>query len=174
MGRSLSYEYLINEHAIWDHPYITLACFWLIHLRQHKLSFFWPHPPPPLCWRNTWMVLIRIITKIGDFLGLVYPRIPDDGVGEVVLLDAHFPARHHVGDDVLRGGVGVYPISVLPNHYYISTFLKNKQVNNYSLWGSCAKSCLFGLGLKKSKCFDASETNPGPPDLNTIHSYWLI
>ena len=79
---------------------------------------------------NVFSLLKLIITKIRDFLGLVYPRIPDDGVGEVVLLDAHFPARHHVGDDVLRGGVGVDPISVLPNHYYISTFLKNKQVNS--------------------------------------------
>ena len=76
--------------------------------------------------------MLKMITEIRNFFGLVYPRIPDDGVGEVVLLDAHFPARHHVGDDVLRGGVGVDPISVLPNHYYISTFLKNKQVNNHS------------------------------------------
>ena len=76
--------------------------------------------------------MLKMITKIRNFFSLVYPRIPDDSVGEVVLLDAHFPARHHVGDDVLRGCVGVDPISVLPNHYYISTFLKNKQVNNHS------------------------------------------
>ena len=97
------------------------------------------------------MRFIRIITKIGDFLGLVYPRIPDDSVGEVVLLDAHFPARDHVGDDVLRGGVGVDPIRVLPNHYYISTFLKNKQVNNYLITHCEADAIkVLGMGLKKS------------------------
>ena len=42
-------------------------------------------------------------------LGSLVPGVPDDGVGEVVLLYSHLPARHHVGHDVLGRGVDVDP-----------------------------------------------------------------
>ena len=36
-----------------------------------------------------------VITKVTHFLGFLVPGVPDDRVGEVVLLDPHLPSRHH-------------------------------------------------------------------------------
>ena len=50
-----------------------------------------------------------VITKVTHFLGFLVPGVPDDRVGEVVLLDPHLPPRHHVGHDVLVRSVDVNP-----------------------------------------------------------------
>ncbi len=66
---------------------------------------------------------VLVVPEVGDLLGLVVPRVPDDGVGEVVLLDAHLPPRHHVGDDVLRRGVGVDAVGPLPDGHHVAALL---------------------------------------------------
>ena len=56
---------------------------------------------------------VLVVPEVGDLLGLVQPGVPDDGVGEVVLLDAHLPAGDDVGDDVLGRRVGVDAVGPL-------------------------------------------------------------
>ena len=46
-------------------------------------------------------------------LGPLVPGVPYDGVGEVVLLDPHLPARHHVRHNVLTRGVDVDPATYI-------------------------------------------------------------
>ena len=53
-----------------------------------------------------------VVTEVVHLLGLLVPRVPDDGVGEIVFLDPHFPSRHDICDDVLVGRVDVNPENV--------------------------------------------------------------
>lgn len=55
-------------------------------------------------------IRVLVIPEIRHLLRPVCPRVPHDRVGEVVLLDAHLPAGHHVCYDVLLRGVLVYPV----------------------------------------------------------------
>lgn len=68
-------------------------------------------------------VRIFVISEIGHVLGLVDPRIPDDGIREVVLLDAHLASRDDVCYDVLLRSVLVYSVCPLVYSDDISTFL---------------------------------------------------
>ena len=66
---------------------------------------------------------VLVVAEVGDLLGLVHPRVPDDGVGEVVLLDAHLAAAHHVGDDVLGRGEGVDAVRPLADGHHVAALL---------------------------------------------------
>ncbi len=68
-------------------------------------------------------VRVLVVSKVGDLLRAVRPGIPDDGVREVVLLNAHLPARHDVGDDVLRRSVRVDAIRPLANRDHVAALL---------------------------------------------------
>ena len=56
---------------------------------------------------------VLVVSEIVHLLGFLIPGVPDDGVWEVVFLDPHLPARHHVGHDVLVRGVDVNPGKVI-------------------------------------------------------------
>lgn len=53
---------------------------------------------------------VLVVTEVTHLLGLLVPGVPDDGVGEVVFLNPHFPTRHHVCDNVLVRRVDVNPV----------------------------------------------------------------
>ena len=52
---------------------------------------------------------VLVVAEVVHLLGFLIPWVPDDGVGKVVFLDPHLPARHHVGHDVLVWCVDVDP-----------------------------------------------------------------
>ena len=52
---------------------------------------------------------VLVVSEVVHLLGFLVPGVPDDGVGKVVFLDPHLPARHHVGNDVLMRSVDVNP-----------------------------------------------------------------
>ena len=68
-------------------------------------------------------VIVTNVLHAAHVAHFVVPRVPDDSVGKVVLLDAHFPPRHHVGDDVFRWRVGVDPVCPLSDGYHVSALL---------------------------------------------------
>ena len=56
---------------------------------------------------------VLVVSEVVHLLGFLIPGVPDDGVGKVVFLDPHLPARNHVGNDVLMRGVDVNPGKVI-------------------------------------------------------------
>ena len=52
---------------------------------------------------------VLVVSEVVHLLGFLLPGVPDDGVGKVVFLDPHFPARHNVGHYVLVRSVDVNP-----------------------------------------------------------------
>ena len=66
---------------------------------------------------------VLVVPEVRDLLGLVEPGVPDDGVGEVVLLDAHLAAADHVGDDVLGRGERVDAVGPLPDGHDVAALL---------------------------------------------------
>lgn len=53
---------------------------------------------------------VLVVPEVAHLLGLLVPRVPDDGVGEIVFLNPHFPTRHDVCDNVLVRRVDVNPV----------------------------------------------------------------
>ena len=60
---------------------------------------------------------VLVVTEVAHLLGLLVPRVPDDGVGEIVFLNPHFPPRHDVCDNVLVRRVDVNPETVFMIKY---------------------------------------------------------
>lgn len=60
---------------------------------------------------------VLVVTEVTHLLGLLVPGVPDDGVGEVVFLNPHFPTRHDVCDNVLVRRVDVNPETVFVGKY---------------------------------------------------------
>lgn len=71
-------------------------------------------------------VRIFVVAKVGHLPRLVQPRIPNDRVRKVILLQTHLPARDHIRDDVLLRSVLVDSIGPLVDRNYISALLINR------------------------------------------------
>ena len=52
-------------------------------------------------------VRVLVVPEVAQLLCLLVPGVPDDRVGQVVLLYPHLPPGHHIGHDVLVGQRGV-------------------------------------------------------------------
>lgn len=62
---------------------------------------------------NTHHVRVLIISEIRQLLCTLHPRVPQHRVREIVFLDAHLPAGHHIRDDVFLWSVLVYAVGPL-------------------------------------------------------------
>lgn len=75
-------------------------------------------------------VRILVVSKVGDIFRLVHPRVPNNRVGEVILLDPHLPPRHHVSDDVLLRCILVYPVRPFTYRHNIPPLLVHGAVSS--------------------------------------------
>ena len=69
---------------------------------------------------------VLVVSEVTHLPRLVQPRIPDDRVREVILLQAHLPAGHYVGHNVLRRCVLVDPIGPLVDRHHVSALLVDR------------------------------------------------
>lgn len=76
-----------------------------------------------MSWLNAHHVRVLIVSEVTELLGTLHPRIPDNCVGEVVLLDAHLATGHHVCDDVLLWSILEDTVCPLIDGYHITAFL---------------------------------------------------
>lgn len=66
-----------------------------------------------------------VVTEIRDVARLLLPRIPNDRVGKVVLLHAHFPTGNDIRDDMLRLRVLIDPVGPFAHRDDVAAFLVN-------------------------------------------------
>lgn len=73
-------------------------------------------------------IRILVIAKVAHLARLVQPRIPDDRVRKVVLLQPHLPPRHHVRYDMLLGRVLVHSVRPLVHRDDVAALLVDRAI----------------------------------------------
>lgn len=76
-------------------------------------------------------VRVFIIPEVRHFFRLLHPWVPNDGVGEIVLLDTHLPTRNYVGYDVLLRRILIDSVCPFVDRYNFPAFLINGTVVAY-------------------------------------------
>lgn len=70
-----------------------------------------------------------IITKVRYIACFLLPRIPNDGIGKIVLLNPHFSSGNHIRDYVLRLRVLIDPVGPLTDRHNVATLLEDLVVS---------------------------------------------
>lgn len=66
-----------------------------------------------------------IVAEVRNVARLFLPGIPDDRVGKIVLLHAHFPTGNDIRDDMLRLRVLVDPVGPFAHRDDVAAFLED-------------------------------------------------
>jgi len=66
-----------------------------------------------------------VVAKVRNVARLLLPGVPDDGVGEVVLLHAHLPTGNDVCDDVLRLRILIDSVGPLAHRDNVAALLED-------------------------------------------------
>lgn len=68
-------------------------------------------------------VWVFVVAEVAHVLGFFNPWVPDDSVGEVVLLYAHLTPGYYVGYDVFVWGVLIHAVGPFADCHDVAAFL---------------------------------------------------